>query len=649
LLLFAKCVLFRPPRGGDVAAELHRRTRLWTAGHVGELWRECVYHARKSSRTRRAKSPIVQDEDVLPPFLQQAFGADIGGLDAVPDETVRRVTTLARKGYFSKALAQLGAAQTAEHTAANAELLRALHPPGQELPPTSDPCTPSRGEPLFTEELVAQHLRKFKLGSAGGPSGLTPGHLLDMSREQAVDFDLPLAQVVNRIAAGQVPVAVRQYVFGASLTGLHKKAGGLRHVACGESLRRLAAKLLCAQQKERAKELFLRVGQFGVGVPGGIEAIVHGARAMVGGWSSSDQNVFVKLDFQNAFNAFHRTALLRATERHFPALLPYVVAAYGAPSSLCFGPFNIASEAGVQQGDPLGPLLFSAVLLDVLTDLPADAKPEFLAFFLDDGNAAGPAPVVAAFVTWIEAAAAKVGLVLNRGKSEIVCCGHVSRPEFAHFVRFSIAEWSLLGTPCGTEAHIESYVANVLARGVAKCHFIGSMEDSHIAYALLRLCASFPLAVYYARTAGLCDAFSTLDAAVRRCFASVATAPRDALEDVQIGLPMRLGGFGLRRSADFAAIAYVSSATASASLFKFMSTCPLSSSGPLLRKALACPLLAADAEVYAQTKAYASSTGSFGDKKQRSLSALLDDNRSKALVAQYADRRDLRSLARLTS
>ena len=52
-----------------------------------------------------------------------------------------------------------------------------------------------------------------------------------------------------------------------------------------------------------------------------------------------------------------------------------------------------SSEAGVQQGDPLGQLLFCLVLQKVVSAIAADSVcPELLfhAWYLDDGVVAGP-------------------------------------------------------------------------------------------------------------------------------------------------------------------------------------------------------------------------------------------------------------------
>ena len=69
-----------------------------------------------------------------------------------------------------------------------------------------------------------------------------------------------------------------------------------------------------------------------------------------------------KIDFSNAFNAVKRDVFLNEFFQHFPQIYKWVRFCYSQHSFCFFGNFVIPSEAGVQQGDPLGPFLFCLVL-----------------------------------------------------------------------------------------------------------------------------------------------------------------------------------------------------------------------------------------------------------------------------------------------
>ena len=68
-----------------------------------------------------------------------------------------------------------------------------------------------------------------------------------------------------------------------------------------------------------------------------------------------------------------------------PELLPLVTSAYGSPSSLFFGKDIIWLSEGVQQGDPIGPLLFCLTIHDMVQQLCSEVN----VFFLDDSTLGG--------------------------------------------------------------------------------------------------------------------------------------------------------------------------------------------------------------------------------------------------------------------
>ena len=62
---------------------------------------------------------------------------------------------------------------------------------------------------------------------------------------------------------------------------------------------------------------------------------------------------------------------------------------YQYSSNFQLGPLAFQCSKGVQQGDPLGPLLFSLVLLDFMDSIDASSDISFQLWYLDDGTFAG--------------------------------------------------------------------------------------------------------------------------------------------------------------------------------------------------------------------------------------------------------------------
>ena len=141
----------------------------------------------------------------------------------------------------------------------------------------------------------------------------------------------------------------------------------------------------------------------------------------------------MKLDFANAFNCVSRQVALREVAAKFPGLARFATWCYQMPSSLRFGSFTLESQTGVQQGDPLGPVLFAAAIHPLASTLRAQGL-DLAIHYLDDGVLAGDLGAVAAALAHVQQQASSMGLVLNLAKCEAVAVGGLCPADLApHF------------------------------------------------------------------------------------------------------------------------------------------------------------------------------------------------------------------------
>ena len=93
--------------------------------------------------------------------------------------------------------------------------------------------------------------------------------------------------------------------------------------------------------------------------------------------------------FENAFNTVDREQFLREVCHHLPGLVRWAEWCDGQPSKLFFDGVVVSSEVRVQQGNPLGPLLFALALQPVLVKNADIPGLDLLFSYLDDLVLAG--------------------------------------------------------------------------------------------------------------------------------------------------------------------------------------------------------------------------------------------------------------------
>ena len=339
------------------------------------------------------------------------------------------------------------------------DTLKQKHPPphpDSQMPPPEE----SSHCPIVSTEEVALAIRSFPNSSAGGPDGLLPQHLKNMTGASAESGGpvllSELTTLVNIILQGKIPRTARPLFFGANLTALTNK-DGVRPIAVGCTLRRLAAKTAGRRIMDAMGEL-LAPRQLGYGTKLGCEAAVHATRLFLSNLQPGQ--AILKLDFQNAFNCIRRDKMLQAVSSLAPELAPFVHAAYSEPSTLFWGETTLMSSEGVQQGDPLRPLLFCLTIHKLTSQLGS----EFCLFYLDDGTLGGDAEQALQDLHLVEQGAKELGLSLNHAKSEVISEDaeaidllltaalklQVTNPDFA----------TLLGSPLGSIDSVNKSIRN---------------------------------------------------------------------------------------------------------------------------------------------------------------------------------------------
>jgi len=560
LLMLAKATLCSPPRAGEKRkrqALQYTRNRLeaWLRGSRErlELWRTLPTQNRGDRRRTDPASDVARE---------------------------RRASKLAADGRLGEAFKALSSPTPLPPDADRLERMRAKHPKPLR-PPGAGRHGPAPPTWEVEWEEIQEQLRRFPRGTAAGPSGLAVQHILDACRVwHGESLSVSLTGFINLLVRGDAPAVIARHFAGARLVALPKfcsKSGqlvDLRPVAVGESLRRLAGKVLCARAKSTVTVLLQGVKQFGVGIPGGGEAIVHAVRQWHTRQQESDDAVALLLDFTNAFNQVERDVILSECRRELPEVSAFVEWCYGEETVLLYGEHPVASSTGVQQGDPLGPLLFCLALRSLLLDAQAQDPPmlpEFgpsftPSFFLDDGVLCGEAQQVKQALDAILELGPALGFDLNLEKCKLLNVGRSLPPPdlFPQEVE-RVTEVELLKSPIGGERYCEETVlakVESLRGGLLR---LSRMEDAHTAFRILAVCCGAGKMMYQARTtppSAIRGALAEFDSMVRRAFESVVGSALAEEEWTQATLGTAHGGLGLRRIGDHAAAAYVSSRAA---------------------------------------------------------------------------------------
>jgi hypothetical protein len=518
------------------------RLKKWNSGNDGKLslWRELLTYIvpGQSSKTKKKS--------------QEELNA-------------RRCKELAMEGRLSDALKTLLSSGVAEITQEVLNEIRDKHPFAPPPPVSLDPLPPS--VTVQVEDLM-DAIKSFTKGSAGGRDGFKPQYYLDFMAcrlpSAGQDFLKTFASFHTLCLSGLIPRILAPFIASAPSTPLLKPDNSIRPIAVGEAHRRTTSKLGMKYVRDKMSA-YLSPLQVGVGVPNGAEAVVHALNYLLS--QPWDSNQFVmKIDLSNAFQNVLREPFLKEVKEHCPEIYPWVEYCYQCPSFLYVGEEILLNHCGVQQGDPLAPLLF-ALALHIILKKVQEKCPELKlnVWFLDDGTLVGSKQDLLKVLKIFTKDGPALGLYVNLAKS--LAWSPLVIADFSGFPVDILTQagggTKLLGSAIGDDAALEAVATKRVDKIGAMVDKLDTLNDVQLQYLLLKFCVGMPRFNFQLRTTpfdkipiSIAKFDDVMHDATRSLFGNCPLSDDDLL---RISFPISQSGFGLSLAKDTALPAHLAS------------------------------------------------------------------------------------------
>ena len=329
---------------------------------------------------RAAPEPVDPAQEAAEDDAAAVAAADARAAER--DPAVRHIRSLIRR---AQRLLSKGRISRAAHTLKNVPLadvadpavidrLRALHPERHEEL-AALPRDAPRWAPTLEDATLRVKIRKWlSTGGAPGPSGLSEAMLIPLLDDDPAYNGLLC--ILRDIVNGDVGPALTNLLLSCRLIPLKKRDNGVRPIAVGEILVRLAGKIAFSLIRSAADDFF-GTTQLGCGAPGGAQV----AALLVQLAARARNAAVVTVDLINAFNCISRRVIYDRVLAHAPFSAVWRMARWllATPSSLLVIQNNrliaeLASTTGVRQGCSLSPFLFSVGIHAELRDALAATR-----------------------------------------------------------------------------------------------------------------------------------------------------------------------------------------------------------------------------------------------------------------------------------
>jgi hypothetical protein len=313
-----------------------------------------------------------------------------------------------------------------------------------------------------------------------------------------------------------------------------------------------------------------------VGEKGGCEAVLHAFNRSIRHPELDPTSILSLMDFRNAFNEVKRESFLEEVRLKFPVIYPWVYFCYSSEAPLFIEDKTIFASTGVQQGDPLGPLLFALVLHPLLLHIKSKFSLQVGAI-LDDVTIMGSPNNTLHALNYIGREGPKHGLFLSSKTTlwspsyspiPIQLVNWVS-PRVEDKISLTISNEkgvALLGGGVSTDAEfLASFAEKRFIKWSESINLLMEFKDPFIQLLLLRSCLGFPKLNYLLRCTppnliSLC--IKKMEGVLKDTLKSIVTGGGPGFGDFQFRLstlPVCDSGLGIYNPVDICLFAYISS------------------------------------------------------------------------------------------
>ena len=434
----------------------------------------------------------------------------------------------------------------------------------------------SQVEPVIYDDITPELIRDLAIKSKGaaGPSQMDADDWRRILGSKLFGTDgSDLCKSIARLAK---ILCTSKLSNPSSISGLMAcrlipldKNPGLRPIGVGEVLRRIIGKAVTFVLKSDLRDAAGGL-QLCVGLEGGVEAGIHGMRAI---FEEEETHGLIQVDANNAFNTINRKVLLHNIGILCPELSIYVQNCYARPARLFVtGGLEISSAEGTTQGDPVAMPWYAIGILPLLTTIRAIVESRSLtikqAAFADDLTGAG---TIYSLKIWWDAiidVGRLLGYTAKPSKSWLI----VKEPYltlassvFANAgIQITTEGRRHLGAVIGSESNKIEFVERKVSEWVGEMNVLSriALTEPHAAYCAFTNGIRHEYTFVLRTIPDISDQLKPLDIAIDSFIESLFYGHEISESDRTLfALPVRLGGLGLIIPSKISETQYVNSVT----------------------------------------------------------------------------------------